>query len=105
MAKNLPKILMSLALLAVSQNIKEVSSPELNKLGNIKYIERIEENLTKNKENQEKIYETIISLERKKEFILMRMQEENIGDSIRKDYLKKLGETNRELTEYYSQIE
>lgn len=105
MAKNLLRIISTLALLIHYQNINDGYSPKQERWGNINTIEKTEENLKKYSGGLINTEQTIYSLERKRDFILMRLQEKELQDSIKKIYLEKLNKTNKELREYYFQIE
>ena len=101
MTKKSIKVITLLGLIAISQPINEGYSPRLEKLENIKAVEIAERNRTNARYNLIELNEDIDGIERKKEFLLMRLNEKEITDSLRNNYLKKLNETNRELKKYY----
>lgn len=104
MIKKSLKIISLLTLLAIPQNINEGYLPLTNRLENIKSTEIYEKKLKNNVEyDLTKINETIYSLERKKEFVLRRLNEEEIKDSVKNNYLNILNKTNESLNKYYSQ--
>ena len=74
MTKNLLKIITLLGLIAIPQPIKEGYSPRLEKLEEINSIEIVERNRINSRYNLIEINEDINSIERKKEFLLMRLQ-------------------------------
>ncbi len=102
MTKKPHKVIALLTLIAISQPINEGYSPRLKKLENIQAIEIAERNRTNARYNLIELNENIGAIERKKEFLLMRLSEKDITDSLKENYVKKLNETNKELRGYYS---
>jgi len=102
MIKKSRKIITLLALMAIPQHINEGHSPRLEKLENIQAMEIAERNRTNARYNLIELNENMGAIERKKEFLLMRLSEKDITDSLKENYLKKLNETNEELKGYYS---
>lgn len=96
------KTITILALMAIPQQINEGHSPRLEKLEKLKEIEVAEKNRTNARYYLIELNENIDFIERKKEFLLMRLNEKDILDSLKNNYLKKLDETNKELRKYYS---
>ncbi|GEM_PF-1526620 len=102
MIKKSRKIITLLALMAIPQHINEGHSPRSEKLENMIALEIAERNRINARYHLIELNENINSVERKKEFLLMRLKEEDIQDSLKENYLKKLNETNEELKGYYS---
>lgn len=102
MTKKPLKLLAMLTLIGIPQSINEGYSPKLEKLENIKAIEIEERNRINSRYHLIELNENINAVERKKEFLLMRLNE-NISDStIKIDYTNKLKETEKKLRKYYS---
>ncbi len=102
MAKKSLKTIAILALFAIPQPINESYSPRLKKLENINAFEISEKEKTKLRYNLIELNEDIKAIQRKKDFLSMRLNEKDISDSLKNNYTKKLNETNKELKKYYS---
>ncbi|HOH04378.1 MAG TPA: hypothetical protein PK032_02805 [Candidatus Pacearchaeota archaeon] len=104
MAKKSLKIITLLALMAIPQpiSINESYSPKLRKLEDIEKEEVAKKEIAKKRYDLIEINETIESIERKRDFILMRLNEKNTIDSMKNEYNKRLNKINEELKEYYS---
>lgn len=101
MAKKLPKIITLLTLMTIPQAINEEYSPMLKKLENIKVIEIAEQKRINARYNLIEINKKIESVETRRDFIMMRLNEKGIIDSIKNNYLMRLNQANKELREYY----
>jgi hypothetical protein len=100
MIKNLSKIVASLILLTLPAELNKNYSPNLEKKEYLEKIEKRKIDIENYKKNISEIEEKIIFINRKRNFFLMRIQEKNLFDSISKDYIYKLKETEKELKKY-----
>lgn len=100
MAKKSLKIITLLTLMAIPQTIDNGYSPKKIRLESIEYVKK-ESKRNTYKDDLIPINENIYSLERKKEFLLMRLDEKNLDESIKKNYLKILRQTNESLKKRY----
>lgn len=103
MTKNLLKIVTLFAFLIIPTELNKNYSPNLEKKEYLETIEKRKREIEKYKKNMSEIEEKIISINRKRNFFLMRIQEKNTFDSISEDYIYKLKETEKELKKYQNQ--
>jgi hypothetical protein len=101
MTKNLLKIMALFIFLIPPTNINNGYSPKLEKREYIETVKKREKDLETYKKKVYEVDETISSINRKREFFLMRIQEKNTSDSIMHDYIYKLEETEKKLKKYY----
>ncbi len=102
MAKKSIKVITLLTLMTIPQSINEGYSPRVEKLEEINAIEIAERKLTTQRYTLIEINEKIESIESKKDFIIMRLNEKDIIDSMKNEYTRRLNQANKELKEYYS---
>jgi hypothetical protein len=101
MTKNLQRIAATLLFLSIPQTIDNGYSPQLKKIEYLENIKATEKELTNARYHLIEINERIESVESIREFIMMRLNEKDIIDSMKNDYLRKLNKTNTELRKYY----
>ena len=103
MTKNLLKIIGLLTLMAIPKNISEGYNPRLKEINDEIQKEIIETNLKIHRYHLIEINENISSLERKKDFVQMRLDKGKTDSTIKENYLKILKETEKEIRGYYHQ--
>lgn len=112
MVKKSLKLICTLGLVMIPLNIGQKYSPNIKMLESIVDSRVYEYKVQENKAYEDKkasvkhyledISEDIALLERKREFFSNRLNERQLDDSIRKDYLKKLNETKKDLRKRYA---
>ncbi len=101
MTKKIPKIITILAFLSIPQTIDNGDSLPLKNIENITNTKMTEKELTNARYQLIEINDKIESIESRRDFIMMRLNEKDIVDSMKNNYQRRLNKANTELRAYY----